>query len=110
MIEKENENENAINKVKYAGKAEETRKWRGDTRRHEGDKKREYSRRRDTVKLKESCGKCGYEEHYGGICPAKDRACRRCNRTGHYETVCWEKKGEAKSIRFEEEKYETDRE
>ena len=43
-------------------------------------------------KLKTTCTKCGYNVHYRGKCPAKDQVCNFCDKRGHYESVCFNKR------------------
>ena len=57
-------------------------------------------------KLKEPCGRCGYELHPGGKCPAANEKCNYCKKKGHFGSVCFEKNKETKLIR--EEKEESD--
>ena len=56
-------------------------------------------------KLKTTCTKCGYNVHYRGKCPAKDQVCNFCDKRGHYESVCFnkkKKKQQAKAVTKEE--------
>ena len=40
----------------------------------------------------QQCTQCGNEPHPAGArCPAADTVCRRCNRKGHYEAMCYSK-------------------
>ena len=41
------------------------------------------------------CNRCGYnaaKSHASGKCPAKDARCRHCNKIGHFQNVCQQKK------------------
>eukprot|EP00094_Tigriopus_californicus_P005734 TCALIF_05527-PA protein Name:"Protein of unknown function" AED:0.20 eAED:0.23 QI:0/0/0/0.5/1/1/2/0/154 len=35
-----------------------------------------------------SCGRCGFHEHVGPNCPAKNKVCRHCGKRGHFQRVC----------------------
>ena len=35
-----------------------------------------------------SCYRCGYQHFEGEFCPAIDKTCRFCNKTGHFARVC----------------------
>ncbi len=42
---------------------------------------------------REGCRNCG-KRHEFGECPAANRTCNYCHRTGHYEICCWAKEKE----------------
>ena len=41
---------------------------------------------------KGTCGRCGKKDHKGNDCPFKDSTCHYCQRKGHIEPVCLQKK------------------
>ena len=36
----------------------------------------------------DACGRCGFEVHTKGRCPALDATCKKCNKPGHYARCC----------------------
>ena len=77
---------NNANTVKFTKARQATR----------GRQQRQHERRAPTSKTtKNTCGHCGYEyPHPGGVesCPASKSTCRNCQRKGHYERMCRQKK------------------
>ena len=50
------------------------------------------------------CSRCGRTPSHGRAqCPAKDAVCHRCNKLGHYQTLC---KTKLETIKLVEEEYE----
>ena len=50
------------------------------------------------------CSRCGRTPSHGRAqCPAKDAVCHRCNKRGHYQTLC---KTKLETIKLVEEEYE----
>ena len=41
----------------------------------------------------DECAYCGYEKHDKGKCPATQKECSVCNKTGHFARMCWSSKG-----------------
>ena len=37
------------------------------------------------------CSHCGRGAHSRQACPAKDAACHKCNKKGHYSSMCFTK-------------------
>ena len=38
-----------------------------------------------------NCYLCGFTSHPRSICPAREAACRKCKKKGHYQRVCQSK-------------------
>ena len=50
----------------------------------ENEHKRDWQSRSRT----QSCGRCGRSHKPEEMCPAADRKCRKCDKIGHFQTVC----------------------
>lgn len=47
------------------------------------------SQQPQTQKLPQRCERCGYDKHpKSGKCPASGQVCKKCNRFGHFASVC----------------------
>ena len=46
----------------------------------------------------EECGKCGFQSHISGRCPAKNSHCNGCGVKGHYSRRCPDKKKRANQV------------
>ena len=64
----------------------------------QGNKKAGSERHSKTSVESEKCGYCGtFHEKSWSVCPASGKVCQKCNRRGHFATVC---KGYKKKQRY----------
>ena len=90
VIEKEKDTEN-VNKVRS-----------GKKKSYEKDPKQKKTWANEN--LKEPCGRCGYDLHPRGKCPAENEICNHCKKKGHFMSMCFQlNKERTKQIREESE-------
>lgn len=46
------------------------------------------------------CTRCGFTFHKTGKCPALDKQCSKCQKIGHFQSVCRSKQGNSKDVHY----------
>ncbi|XP_024119315.1 uncharacterized protein LOC112140549 [Oryzias melastigma] len=67
--------------------SQQFKQFRPYGREHVKSKRFQHHRGIPKAALEDNCSRCG-RTHERGVCPAKGKRCRKCNKTGHFEMVC----------------------